>query len=604
MITVIVAHLWQSTLFAGAAWLVAQMLRRNRAQDRYWIWLAASAKFLIPFSLLVQFGTFMPHRTSAPMTGAGWLDTATEFRPPLALSTATANLHGPAGVTATSYLQAALLTLWISGVAALMIFWLLRWRRVRVLLKSARSVAVRSAWEICVPVMSAPDLIEPGVIGILRPVLLLPEGITERLNQEQMDAILAHELCHVRRRDNLTASIHMAVQAIFWFHPLTWWIGARLVDEREQACDEEVLIRGCSPRVYAETILEVCKSYFSAPLFCASGVTGSNLKSRIGRIIRNRKMIGLSRWKKFVLASAAFAIVAAPVIAGILNAPAIRVQDATDWQTKAGGKMAFEVASVKLNTGAPLPNDWSIGPGDDYQPTGGRVRGSFRVRDYIDFAYKLWPSEELNREFSRLPKWVSEDRYTIEAKAPIDNPTKDQMRLMMQSLLADRFQLVVHFEAKEVPVFELRLAKPGQRGPKLIPHADGPPCDKPPASPGAGIPGFTICGNLSAIDTSGNVMGGSRDMTMEVLARSFSTMPLGLGRPVVDKTGLKGSFDWTLEWTLEPVRSPAFDSAIPPAPGGVTPIGALRDQLGLKLEPGKASLAFLVIDKVERPSGN
>jgi bla regulator protein BlaR1 len=255
MITGIAAHLWQSTLFAGAAWLAALLLERNRARDRYWVWFAASAKFLVPFSLLVQFGTVMPHRTSAVMTGTGWLGTATEFSRPLGLSTAAVYLHGAASVTASSYFEAAVLALWASGVAALVICWLLRWRHVRALLKSARPVSVRSAWEIRVPVMSAPDLIEPGVIGILRPVLLLPEGIADRFSQAQMDAVLAHELCHARRKDNLTAAIHMAVQAIFWFHPLTWWIGARLVDERERACDEDVLSRGCSPRAYAESIL-------------------------------------------------------------------------------------------------------------------------------------------------------------------------------------------------------------------------------------------------------------------------------------------------------------------------------------------------------------
>jgi Protein of unknown function (DUF3738) len=217
-----------------------------------------------------------------------------------------------------------------------------------------------------------------------------------------------------------------------------------------------------------------------------------------GGITMNRKLIGLSWWKKFVLASAAVAVI---------SAPAIRAQDTTDWQTKAGGKMAFEVASVKLSTGAPEATGFSVGPGDDYQPTGGRFRASTSLRSYIDFAYKLWPSPELRREFSRLPKWMTDDSYTIDAKAAIDNPTKDQMRLMMQSLLAERFQLVVHFEAREVAVFELRLAKAGQLGPKLIPHADGPPCDKPAASPGSGIPGFTVCGNLSAIDAPGGPMG-------------------------------------------------------------------------------------------------
>ena len=80
----------------------------------------------------------------------------------------------------------------------------------------------------------------------------------------------------MRRRDNLTAALHMAVQAIFWFHPMTWWIGTRLVDERERACDEEVLRSGCQPDVYAGSILAVCRLYLSSPLACVSGVTGSN----------------------------------------------------------------------------------------------------------------------------------------------------------------------------------------------------------------------------------------------------------------------------------------------------------------------------------------
>jgi hypothetical protein len=115
----------------------------------------------------------------------------------------------------------------------------------------------------------------------------------------------------------------------------------------------------------------------------------ADLERGIERKVWNRKSVGLSRWKKFMLASAAFAIVAAPVIAGIVNAPAIRVQDATDWQTKAGGKMAFEVASVKLNTGAPVATGFSVGPGDDYQPTGARFRASSPLKDYIEFAYKV-----------------------------------------------------------------------------------------------------------------------------------------------------------------------------------------------------------------------
>ncbi len=116
------------------------------------------------------------------------------------------------------------------------------------------------------------------MFGIFRPVLLLPEGITERLTAAQLEAILAHELCHVRRRDNLTAAIHMVVETVFWFHPLVWWIRARLIDERERACDEEVLRLGSEAEVYAESILEACKLYLESPLACVSGVTGSDLE--------------------------------------------------------------------------------------------------------------------------------------------------------------------------------------------------------------------------------------------------------------------------------------------------------------------------------------
>jgi bla regulator protein blaR1 len=101
--------------------------------------------------------------------------------------------------------------------------------------------------------------LEPAVFGVARPVLLWPAGFSERLDDAHVEAILAHELCHVRRRDNLAASLHMAVEAIFWFHPLVWWLGARLVDERERACDETVLQSGSPPQVYAESILRACE---------------------------------------------------------------------------------------------------------------------------------------------------------------------------------------------------------------------------------------------------------------------------------------------------------------------------------------------------------
>src|SRR6266576_923925 len=77
--------------------------------------------------------------------------------------------------------------------------------------------------------------------------------------------MLAHELWHVQRRDNLAAAVHMLVEAVFWFHPLLWWLGARLVEERERACDEEVLEMGKERQVYAESILKICEFCVESP---------------------------------------------------------------------------------------------------------------------------------------------------------------------------------------------------------------------------------------------------------------------------------------------------------------------------------------------------
>jgi hypothetical protein len=143
-----------------------------------------------------------------------------------------------------------------------------------------------------------------------------------------------------------------------------------------------------------------------------------------------------------------------------------QAQNSIDWQTRAGGKMALEAASVKPSKGAYASN-LPLTPWDDYAATNGLFRATAALSDYIQFAYELWPNELQSRELSHLPKWVATDRYSIEARAATRNPAKYQMRLMVQSLLADRFQLTAHFDAREVPVLELRLAKAGQPGPKF-----------------------------------------------------------------------------------------------------------------------------------------
>src|SRR5712672_1158153 len=297
MIGALTNHLWQSTLFAIAAGLFTIALRRNRAQIRYWIWFSASFKFLVPFSLLITLGSHL-----------NWAPAGKQITTPVVSLTIVqitqpmpANLRlAPATTTTRDWVPIAMLTVWACGFVATALLRLRGWLRIRA------AVRVSSPIDILAPVgiRSCPGLLEPGVVGLFQPILLLPAGIEACLTQPQLEAVLAHELCHVRRRDNLFASIHMLAEATFWFYPLVWWIGARLVDERERACDEDVLNLGNEPHVYAEGILNVCKLYVESPLVCVAGVTGSNLKKRIEAIMANRTVSKLNFTKKAALAVA------------------------------------------------------------------------------------------------------------------------------------------------------------------------------------------------------------------------------------------------------------------------------------------------------------
>src|SRR5262249_17856450 len=114
-------------------------------------------------------------------------------------------------------------------------------------------------------VLESDSSMEPGGFGWFPPRLLGPRRISGPLHDSPIGAILAHELSHVGRYDNLIAAVQMVVQALFWFHPVVWWIGVRLVDERERACDEDVLRCGSEPDVYAESILTTCRFATESP---------------------------------------------------------------------------------------------------------------------------------------------------------------------------------------------------------------------------------------------------------------------------------------------------------------------------------------------------
>ena len=245
-------HLWQSTAFGGLMALAALALRKNRAAVRFWLWLAASVKFLVPCALLMELGELVrkyPALATTPQIES-W--TAIQdagqavFAPSSAIVTATTPAQSHADIW-----FAVIAAVWVCGFLFVAVRWLRQWQAVRSLVRKAEPIDLG----LPIPSVSAPARLEPGVFGIFRPVLFLPEGITERLTPEQMQALFAHEICHVRRRDNLWAAVHVLVEAVFWFHPLVWWLGARMIAEREAACDEAVLKSGAEAETYATSVL-------------------------------------------------------------------------------------------------------------------------------------------------------------------------------------------------------------------------------------------------------------------------------------------------------------------------------------------------------------
>lgn len=312
-------HLWQSTLFGFAAWLLTLALGKNRAASRYWVWLVASAKFLLPFSLLSSLGGHLAWSLRANTTGDVYFVIEEIVRP--AASSGLPHL-----------LPELLVAIWLSGLIVVLSVSCARWRRVSqamtkaTLLRRGREVDIlqrlerRAGMEAQIAILSSGTSLEPGIFGISHPVLLWPQGMSKNLDEAGLEAILAHELCHVRRRDNLAALAQMVIEAIFWFHPLLWWIGGRLIEERERACDEEVLEMGSDRQVYAESILKVCEFCVGSPLACVSGVTGSDLKKRMVHIMTNEVVRKLNFSKRLMLGAAGFLAVALPIVFGLINA--------------------------------------------------------------------------------------------------------------------------------------------------------------------------------------------------------------------------------------------------------------------------------------------
>jgi uncharacterized protein (TIGR03435 family) len=549
MIEELTNHIWQSTVFALAVAGLAFFFRRSGAHVRYWLWFSASIKFFVPFALLITLGRQLEwapavREATSPAVSAAMVRISEPF-----LESAPPVLPAPSPrPQSIDWLGIALAAVWAAGCLAIALSRVRLWWRIRTVVHASAPLELSEIGiPPGIPVRSTAGLLEPGVVGLWRPSLLLPAGLKDYLTPSQLRAVIAHEVSHIRRRDNATAAIHMLAEALFWFHPLVWWIGARLVDERERACDEDVLRLFGEPEAYAEGILEVCKRYVGAPLSCVSGVSGSHIRKRIEGIMNNHIGVRLTSGRKTVLALAAVFALSVPVVVGSMTAvlpspfvlagvivppvespsprpskpPAIiqtsqQTSPQPDKPASPGlpapaAAPEFEEASIRQcdpNNLPPTPEGMRGGGANSFQLIPGRTRAlCMTLATLIRTAYEYGPADldfinvggrgrgfAFNNVYGlgvedgvRVrggPDWIRSERYTIEAIAQGASDPATMRGPMLRALLERRFQLKAHIDTDSVPAFALTIAK---KGLKIKPVQAGACEPLPPPVPGVPI---------------------------------------------------------------------------------------------------------------------
>ena len=440
----------------------------------------------------------------------------------------------------------------------------------------------------------------PVTVGFLHPRIILPES-SRVWPPAQLDAVLAHESEHIRRRDPLFQWLALLNRALFWFHPLAWWLERKLSGLAEEACDAAVLAQGHDAREYSGYLLDLARSVERAGTrvdAVGMAMPGIGLKHRIQQMLSGVPVPKISG-PRMACTVAVCAAAAAIFTAGTL----VHAQSADT-----GPK--FDVAAIK--PGGP-------GGGGGKSKDGGGGGGPRSGVDHKRFNYTgtlmglivkayglngcgLTGEKENCLLLTGGPAWANTDRFDIQAKMPDDAPEytfvqfldgqAPQLQLMLQALLADRFNLKIHREIKQVPVYALTV---GKNGPKLkaaagemIQSKDG-----------------TFTKNRSLLVTFARDPNGDFSQTrMQMLVRNRSIQELVnvlsnvMDRPVLNRTELQGEFDFTIEYERDP-DEPGIAGSL-----GPTMLAAFQEQLGLKFEATKGPVEAIVIDHVEKPSEN
>lgn len=376
-----------------------------------------------------------------------------------------------------------------------------------------------------------------------------------------------------------------------------------MVDERERACDEEVLQLGSQPQVYAESILKICEFCVGSPLACVAGVTGSDLKKRIANIMNKTVVHKLNFGKKLLLSAAGVVAIALPIGFGLAK-PA-HSQPQSSGQDMAAKTFVFTRGYQRVSITPGETGNGIIQTRIIFTPDSLTAK-NLTLQELLKLAYGVQESQ-----ISGGPDWIATARFNVEAKldssavAELQKLSPEQQKMereqMFQTLLADQFKVALHRENKLLPAQvlviakngpKIQAAKPGDTYPDGIKGRDGLP---------AGAHKFDF---------------GPDGVIVQALPMSFvaNNLAMHLNQPVVDRTGLTGDYDFTLRFsprgetavhnneqtgakeTTMPVTSiSAHNAAL---------LSAIEEQLGLKLEPQTIPLPVLVVDRAEKPATN
>ena len=420
----------------------------------------------------------------------------------------------------------------------------------------------------------------PATLGWMRPLILVPVSMATGMPGPQLEALLAHELAHIRRADFAVNAAQMLIETVFFYHPAVWWVSNRMRIERELCCDD-VAVEACGDAAaYAQALAAVAR-VAAAPVRLAVGAQDGPLLQRVQRLVDRRG----SRGGPSDSAASLWAVIVATSLV---------VTGAVVWARQVNGQApappefptaSFDVASVKRDTNPAA--QMGIRPVN----ASGRVSAVITVRALIQVAYG-YPLALLEGQVVGGPAWVSEDRFEINAVAspPLSTPDGRPVRVlaMMRALLEERFKLRLRKDTRQLPVYDLVVSRQdGRLGPRLS-RADGQ-C-VPMTAMSATNPDYSRgCGFRRFSPTSISVKG----MDLEEVAGGLQGHA-DVQRVVRNRTGLTQRFDLDLDFT--PFAGGAG------APDGPSLFTALKEQLGLELRPATGPVDVLVIDHVEAPS--